>query len=502
MRRALILAAWVGSAGCACGDLRTRDDGRCVPDTTLDGVWTGRLDWTSVNGVAWSSPGPAVARFEPEGDGWAATFQGDDADVTVHDDDPFELRLEQTRVSTGDDRSITDELVLSGTDPYWDGELRLDAQLDEVIVAGGETDRYVVGGEAELHKLEPWGDEADGLAWVAETDAFAHEGFAVNVRVRDGHAYVARYQGGLAVVDVTVPEAPEVVAEAPVVSSGIYNDVKLLDVAGSRYALMASSQDGLVVYDVTDPRAPVLESVWPGDEAVTEYDVHTLVVDDDRDVVYLARIESEDADGRGPGGLDIVDLSDPSAPVWLGGIDAGAWDGRFVHDLFVRDELAYLCAWESGLVIADVDDPENVTVVGRYDDYERRTSHSVWVEPIGDRLVAAHGDEDWDAHLRLLDVTDPASPTLLGEWRTRPEVSLHNVMLLDGRVYAAHYQDGVRIVDATDPTRPEQAAFFNTWSPDDPGAGGSFYEGAVGIDVALGHVWVADSRGLVILREE
>src|SRR5262249_46558527 len=122
----------------------------------------------------------------------------------------------------------------------------------------------------------------------------------------------------------------------------------------------------------------------------------------------------------------------------------------------------------------------------------------------GPRPLALLGDEDFGSHLRVLD-GDPASPTfltLLGEWQTRPEVSIHNIMAdADGNMIASHYQDGLRIVDLSDPSHPPQTAYSTTWrGPADPAAGFSFYDGAVGEDVVGRRIYVADTlRGLLIL---
>jgi len=281
----------------------------------------------------------------------------------------------------------------------------------------------------------------------------------------------------------------------------IYNDVKIAP--GGRHVLMASSTRGMVVIDVSNPAAPVEVARAPsgpcdgttrpaGCSETDTSDVHTLYLEGTR--AYLADISL--------GGIRIVDVSNPAAPVELGQYLVGGTNG-FVHDLMIRNGIAYLNAWQNGFLVVDCNVPEAPVLLGRYT-YGRSTSHSSWVEAVGGRLIAINGDEDFTAHLRVLDVTDPANIRLLSEWQTRPEVSIHNVMMLGSRGYMAHYQDGVRVLDLSDPAQPRPLAHFNTWSTNgDPGV--SFYEGAVGIDVDLVRrlIFVADSqRGLLILREQ
>jgi hypothetical protein len=145
--------------------------------------------------------------------------------------------------------------------------------------------------------------------------------------------------------------------------------------------------------------------------------------------------------------------------------------------------------------------------LGRFDDYAPRQSHSNWVTTIDGCKVAVHGDENFGAHMRLIGV-DP-SPACsdqlmheLGEWQTRPEVSIHNIMAFGTTAYVAHYQDGVRLVDLGDPANPTQIAYYNTWRNDEL-TGYDFFEGTVGIDVDLTRrlIFVADiPRGLIVLH--
>jgi hypothetical protein len=115
-----------------------------------------------------------------------------------------------------------------------------------------------------------------------------------------------------------------------------------------------------------------------------------------------------------------------------------------------------------------------------------------------------HGDEDFGAHLRMVGV-DPSAGCAaqfqqeLGALSLRPEVSIHNILAFGSTAYIAWYQDGVRIVDVSNPASPVQTAYFNTW---DGRVGTGFFEGAIGIDVDLGksRIYVADHpRGLMVL---
>jgi hypothetical protein len=337
---------------------------------------------------------------------------------------------------------------------------------------------------------------AHGLALVGEFvgnpgDVWTQAGLPVNVRVADKIAYVATYGDGLRIVDVHDPAHPvELGHVAPELGGEWYNDVKLVDGPAGRYALMASTSSAVVVIDVHDPWRPEIT------QQLAHGEVHTLFVDGH--TAYLAAIDH----------LEIWDVTNPKIPVKRGQwADPTAPVGAYLHDLYVAGDRAYLNYWNGGMIVLDVADPAAPVVVGRYRRDGQETSHSNWVTQVGARTLSIHGDEQWDAHVHVVDVTEgtPAFTTSIGEWRTRPEVSVHNIMAQGDRAYVAYYQDGVRVLDLSDPTAPRQIAWFNTWPGYDPRYGASVWEGAIGIDVDLADrlIYVADShRGLLILRLE
>jgi hypothetical protein len=126
---------------------------------------------------------------------------------------------------------------------------------------------------------------------------------------------------------------------------------------------------------------------------------------------------------------------------------------------------------------------------------------------VGDRHIALHGDENYNAHLDVIDV-DPASATFMqsiGNYKTRDWISIHNLMAFGNKAYFTYYQDGVRVLDMSDPTQPKQVGYYNTWDPQADYTTSQFFEGAVGLDVDVARklIFVADSpRGLLILRDE
>ena len=118
----------------------------------------------------------------------------------------------------------------------------------------------------------------------------------------------------------------------------------------------------------------------------------------------------------------------------------------------------------------------------------------------GGRRVSVHGDEDFGAHVRMVDLDGLDE---IGSYQTRPSVSVHNILAEEETAYVAYYQDGLRVLDLSDPTEPVEIAHYQTWPGPESGYGLSFYEGAIGIDLDSEKdlLFLADThRGLIILR--
>lgn len=341
---------------------------------------------------------------------------------------------------------------------------------------------------------------AQGVVLLGEAGDFpAAEARSIttNVRVRGRYAYLSRYTDGLRVVDIADPRRPQVVAHLPApdgASGEIYNDIKLY----KDYALLASSRHGMVMVDISDPLHPRRARSFPLQDGVN---VHSIQVEGER--AYLADLSIS--------GLRVVSLADPEAPVEVGTFvheDARARPPRgdsFTHDLSVSGGVAFLNYWGTGFVAVDVRQAP-FTQIGRAT-YDRMTSHASAVTEVLGRRFAVHGDEDYGAHLRVFDVTDPQDAGTwmkqVGAFALRPEVSIHNIEAVGDLIYAAYYQDGLRVLRLDAQGRPTQVAHYNTW---DLGRhpGESFYEGAIGLQVepAARRIYVADTaRGLLILEQ-
>jgi hypothetical protein len=330
--------------------------------------------------------------------------------------------------------------------------------------------------------------ESSGLALVSETRV--EQGTPVDVYVTKGHAYVVSLRSGLHVYDVRDPAHPVLTAKLSLPDDSYWNGVWSREDA----LYVASAGRGVLVYDISAPDAPVFVKNVPE----TPTNVHTVFVSEN--LLFGAAQEPD-------GAVLVFDVTAPLSPVLLSKFQARNFkipqEGDGPHDMLAFEGRLYVNFWGAGYVVASLDDPASPTELGRYR-YQHATSHANAVGRFGNRLIAFEGGEDWGAHLRVLDVTDPARIQLIGEWRLREHISIHNMVLVGTRLYIAHYQDGVRVLDVSVPETPRQVAHVRTFRAEAPNMGRSFYDGAIGIRVpGDGYVYAVDnSRGLLILREE
>ncbi|NMO21333.1 hypothetical protein HPC49_35755 [Pyxidicoccus fallax] len=347
--------------------------------------------------------------------------------------------------------------------------------------------------EAEKVVRLPGEGESSGLPLVGE--GTVSHGIAADVYVTHGHAYVAGiYQGpmgpgGLHVFDLSDRTAPRLVKSIVLGGDSYWNAVW----ARGNALYVASLVRGVLVFDISDPANPVFQRNFPGGPSLN---VHTLYGDGDR--LYAM------SPGPTPQTL-IFDVTNPLEPVLLHRHQDPSVDptvASYPHDATAQGNRLYVNHWRAGLLILDVSDPLNIVKLGEYK-YPYATSHTNRVGVFDGRTIAFEGGEDWGAHLRVLDITDPTQVTLIGEYRLTPGVSIHNMELKGDRLYLAHYQHGVRVLDVSKPKNPKEVAYYNTWRETDRQRGIIFHDGAIGIRIpGDGYVYVTDtSRGLLIFPE-
>lgn len=157
--------------------------------------------------------------------------------------------------------------------------------------------------------------------------------------------------------------------------------------------------------------------------------------------------------GHGWGGFTIFDISTPTQPVQLGLTVLGDYFPA-LNGIVVHDNLAYVSVYSvvdttSGLYVVDIADPTAPTEIGYLGG-----PPLLAIETNGTIVYTIGGDFD-GLTLRVNDVSDPSSPTLISSTALAGSRTLLSGMEIIGNlVYIANSDAGLVVYDVSDPLAP------------------------------------------------
>ena len=289
------------------------------------------------------------------------------------------------------------------------------------------------------------------------------------------YAYLSTISDNLLVYDISDPTHPKQ-TDSIKVDARLINDVSTT--ADGRILVISregasNRRNGIAFFDTSDPAHPKPISEYT--ETVTG-GVHSAFVDGH--YVYL----TDDATGS----MRVIDFADVKHPK-----EAARWEvpsqvattittaggdrtvaGRYLHDLQVKDGLAYLAYWRDGLVILDVGkgikggSPEHPQFVSqlRFNHHELygngwlAGTHSVFRYKnyvfVGDEVfppifdIVSRKRIPVRGIVHVVDVADINHPRKVAEYPV-PEAGAHNMWVEDDIMYMGYYNGGGRIVDVS-----------------------------------------------------
>jgi hypothetical protein len=288
------------------------------------------------------------------------------------------------------------------------------------------------------------------------------------------YAYYSTISDRFLVYDVSDPANPKL-TDTVKVDARLVNDIsttadgKILVISREG---ASNRKNGIAFYDTSDPAHPKLISEYT---ATVTGGVHSAFVDGH--YVYL----TDDATGS----MRVIDFADVKNPKevarWqtenpLAGIirtkDGDHIAGRYIHDLQVKDGLAYLAYWHDGLVILDVGagikggSPERPQFVSQYRFNHNELYGNGWLAGthsvyryrnyvfLGDEVFPAIFDIRSTKRIpvrgvvHVIDVSDINNPRKVAEYPV-PEGGAHNMWVENDTMYVGYYSGGGRIVDVS-----------------------------------------------------
>jgi hypothetical protein len=286
------------------------------------------------------------------------------------------------------------------------------------------------------------------------------------------HAYLSTIADKLFVYDIADPASPKLL-DTLKVDARLINDISTTpdEKIGVFTREGASNRkNGIVFLDTSDPSHLKVLSEYT---STVSGGVHSAYIDSH--YVYL----TDDATGS----LRIIDFQDAKHPkeaarfqvenptvVTLNTEMGSMSSGRYLHDLQVKDGIAYLAYWRDGLVILDVGNgmaggsPENPKLISQfhfnhyelYGDGWLAGTHSVFRYKnylfVGDEVFPAIFNlEDRDripvrAICHVMDISDIKHPKEVAQYEA-PEGGSHNFWAANDMLYEGYYSGGARVLD-------------------------------------------------------
>lgn len=274
-----------------------------------------------------------------------------------------------------------------------------------------------------------------------------------------------------------------------------------------RYAAIAregasNRVNGVVILDISKPAHPKVASVFS--ENLTG-GVHNLFASDD----YLFAVS-------GGQKYVVIDVRDIAHPKYVSEYEH---PGARLHDLWVRDGIAYSAQSGAGTVVVDVGNGRYGGTIERpklVTTYQVNSGHEVFPYPQSNtgRFYLFIGDEELDRSGRvyegtgmrvglpetpglkggvpqtsagfthIIDFTDPMHPIPVARYELE-DYGSHDIIVRDDVLYQAYYEGGVRLVDVSGEmlgnlaVQGREIAVFKPFDPDGVTANAPFVMNAM-----------------------
>ncbi len=284
------------------------------------------------------------------------------------------------------------------------------------------------------------------------------------------------HPGAFAVVNITDPASPAFVSGLLAGSGHLAGvtfkpDLAAAQIGGHHYAL-ATSFARIAILNVTDPgNVTRAGTIIPGQDGIASFGIHRSTVAEIDGHHYALATSKHHITG----GLYIVNITDPARPSGVANFTGtqGGFAMINVEDLTAVNagEKHYALVEIGGniIIIIDITDPAAPSVVGSVahdlDGFRISDVRFADAVTINSRHYVPVGDKDSDT-FKLLDITDPSMPAFgrndgvpkFDEILRAYGVATIKIGGTPYAVVAAFNDDGVQIIDMSDPSYPVPVA--------------------------------------------
>ena len=168
--------------------------------------------------------------------------------------------------------------------------------------------------------------------------------------------------------------------------------------------------------------------------------------------------------GSDVGGLTIVDVTNPEAPV-----KRGSWSNEYVHDSRVIDDTIYACNIydpPGTVTIINAVDKDNPTTVTSWVNNPNPFPHNCALTTDKKYIYTTDETSSPNGKLKVWNIQDLQNITYVTSWQPTGITTaiVHNVEIYGDYAVIAHYSAGIRILDISNPTSPVEVAWYDTYT--------------------------------------
>ena len=278
--------------------------------------------------------------------------------------------------------------------------------------------------------------------------------------------------GGTSFIEVTQPGNPQIVdyINGP---NSLWRDVKVF---GEYCYAVSEGGDGIQVIsmaNIDSGSVTLVNTVTTGGTTAT----HNVALDPVSGI--LGRC------GGGSNGLRLYNCaSNPTNPTYV-----GTWSDEYVHDAqihtmttgpYAGQVIAFCCgglnggSTNTGLDIVNVTNPSNPVRIGGVQYSGGAYCHQGWLSE--DEQTFYINDELYSGNSStfIVDVSTLTSPSFVTRWTNGNSSICHNLYVKGDRIYEANYRSGLRVIDCSNPWNLNEIGYFDTY----PGSDAQSFNGA------------------------
>jgi choice-of-anchor B domain-containing protein len=201
-----------------------------------------------------------------------------------------------------------------------------------------------------------------------------------------------------------------------------------------------------------------------------------------------------------PGGVTILDLTNPEVPV-----KRGSWGNYYVHDCRVRQDTIWACNIYNPpgtISVINANNKDVLTTINSWINNPNPFPHNCALFPGRTYIATTDETSTPNGKLKIWNISNLSNVTLVTSWQPTGITTaiVHNVELYNNGTLAviAHYTAGVRVVNVTNPASPVEVAWYDTY----PSSDGNSFNGVWGVFMFPSGKIIASDRntGLYVFR--